>query len=604
MLPVRSARLGRPSWRFLLLLALPLWMTSACHAFNIFPLVPGEAQKWGNYTLGSPGTVTWSLVADGTPLSGEFPDTSVSITGTSDLSSIFDSPGVGGQAAGVAAIERALATWSAAANIVFVGPVPDNGSPIASAGGDAPHTGHIRFSAFAIDQFGAARGYAPPGYTPIVDSLPGDILLNTQNSFQIVPGGEGDPIPVGINDLEGLVLHEVGHALGLDHTEDETAVLCGFVFPNTSPDCQQQHINRVLEPDDLAGIQQLYGSATHTWVGDGNWSTAANWLPQEAPATDWVATVGNSQSGSAIISRVDTDAAVRAVNAVGLAGPVVLEVSPDVTLTVDRGINVGPGATLGGSGTIAGDVINNGRLAPGQSTGVLNLEGEYVQHSGGSLQIEINGTDPGTEYDQVALAGFAGTYGKLEILLNSGTGNYADPLLPGTADTFTLFSAWFRAGTFNTIEYDGAALQMDFGPDENGSFRDHVGTVASGLPAGLFRNITYSNTAVELTNYLAKEGDANGDGAVTASGDGAVLLANLGGALGTQGHADGSKDWADGDFSGDRSVTASADGGTLLANLGTDSAATVPVPEPESMLLLFSGCVAWVGAWLAAERRS
>ena len=71
-------------------------------------------------------------------------------------------------------------------------------------------------------------------------------------------------------------------------------------------------------------------------------------------------------------------------------------------------------------------------------------------------------------------------------------------------------------------------------------------------------------------------GDADLNGSVTASGDGAVLLANLGGAQGNKG-------WADADFGGDQHVTASADGATLLANLGNDTAA---VPEPTSVILV------------------
>ena len=70
-------------------------------------------------------------------------------------------------------------------------------------------------------------------------------------------------------------------------------------------------------------------------------------------------------------------------------------------------------------------------------------------------------------------------------------------------------------------------------------------------------------------------GDANLDGSVTASGDAALLLANLDGVQGNKG-------WADADFDGDQQVTASADGGVLLENLGNDSAA---VPELTSLIL-------------------
>ena len=71
-------------------------------------------------------------------------------------------------------------------------------------------------------------------------------------------------------------------------------------------------------------------------------------------------------------------------------------------------------------------------------------------------------------------------------------------------------------------------------------------------------------------------GDADLDSAVTASQDGAILLAGLAGLAGEPG-------WADADFDADLNVTASGDGALLLANLGADSATAVP--EPSSALI-------------------
>ncbi len=63
------------------------------------------------------------------------------------------------------------------------------------------------------------------------------------------------------NDLEGLFLHELGHAIGIDHSEDTSAVMCGYVCPpDYFPNCDYQHINRIPEQDDLDAIQLLYGT--------------------------------------------------------------------------------------------------------------------------------------------------------------------------------------------------------------------------------------------------------------------------------------------------------------------------------------------------------
>jgi len=41
-------------------------------------------------------------------------------------------------------------------------------------------------------------------------------------------------------------------------------------------------------------------------------------------------------------------------------------------------VTVNAGATLGGTGTIVGNVVNNGTVAPGNSIGTLNITGNYT----------------------------------------------------------------------------------------------------------------------------------------------------------------------------------------------------------------------------------
>ena len=58
------------------------------------------------------------------------------------------------------------------------------------------------------------------------------------------------------------MLHELGHALGMDHSGDASAVMCGYnAVDNPSSLCDYTHINRVLSADDITGIQYLYGPA-------------------------------------------------------------------------------------------------------------------------------------------------------------------------------------------------------------------------------------------------------------------------------------------------------------------------------------------------------
>ncbi len=239
--------------RYLLacLLACPLilQLSAPARAYNLFGPYPwGEDEyynKWGDiFSPGAPGgTITWSLMPDGTTIDPSFTDPNFS--GTSQLTSIMN--GLGTSAA-LATIERAFDRWSSVANIYFE-QVSDSGEPFAGINAQPPHTGQIRIGAFAITGGVGGVGYAPP---PNGGSLEGDVLLNLNNTFFFDPGEEGDPIQI-FNDFESLILHEIGHTLGLAHS-DECAVM------SVDFNCFQ-YVNRELDADDIAGIQFLYGPA-------------------------------------------------------------------------------------------------------------------------------------------------------------------------------------------------------------------------------------------------------------------------------------------------------------------------------------------------------
>ena len=104
------------------------------------------------------------------------------------------------------------------------------------------------------------------------------------------------------------------------------------------------------------------------------------------------------------------------------------------------------------------------------------------------------------------------------------------------------------------------ALDIDF-------LFDQIGQGSSDLALDLNGSGSVDQADVDfLVRILLQTdfGDANLDGLISASVDGAALLASLG-----QGFGQG---WGDGDFSGDKQVTASDDGSLLLSGLNTDLA--------------------------------
>jgi hypothetical protein len=167
-------------------------------------------------------------------------------------------------------IEEALHLWSSAAPINFV-EVPDDGLSY----GASTHYGQIRFSHIYIngpdpvigDPVAKAQTYFPPG-----DGYPGDVQFDDSDAWQIV-GTLRQP------DVLGAAIHEIGHSLGLGHATgiipgeywsyqvyDGTGQVVDHLEPKGNAD-MFWIFNRYsglgtgqLMPDDIAGIQAIYGA--------------------------------------------------------------------------------------------------------------------------------------------------------------------------------------------------------------------------------------------------------------------------------------------------------------------------------------------------------
>jgi hypothetical protein len=300
------------SRRIFILACAAMLAPSAVQAYDT--IGNGFGSKWG--ASPDPGTgavVTWGFMPDGTtldPTNFPFHD---AITGTSNITALRNSVDSNyGPGAFNTAIQNAFNTWSAVANVRFVGPVADPGTPVAAAGATTPN---IRIGAFqAVTggwfQFGSAIGIGPPG--PFFeDPFSGDVIFNvagigTVRPYQIAPGEE-DVTPVDVfqfgDDVEGLFLHELGHAaIGLNHPRwagedpDRRVMYVGDFDNEEAPFCCQA-INRQLHDDDIAAAQYVYGIR-----GDYN----RNGSVDAADYVSWRKTHGQSvTSGTAADGNVD-----------------------------------------------------------------------------------------------------------------------------------------------------------------------------------------------------------------------------------------------------------------------------------------------------------
>ncbi|MBL9165477.1 MAG: hypothetical protein JNL18_22315, partial [Planctomycetaceae bacterium] len=105
---------------------------------------------------------------------------------------------------------------------------------------------------------------------------------------------------------------------------------------------------------------------------------------------------------------------------------------------------VRPGGTLQGvtgllsNPSIKGKVIIGGNLIIGQSPGLLAVDGDVQFDSTGSLQMEIGGSTPGTQFDQLFATGGVTLGGTLDLRLLDSSGGFT---LPTVGQEFSLFTA-------------------------------------------------------------------------------------------------------------------------------------------------------------------
>jgi hypothetical protein len=192
--------------------------------YTLGPTTPG---KWGAPVYGTPGgVVTWSIMAGGVDLVPE----GVAATTSVSLATIMP-------AGYLAAIQAAFDAWEAVANIDFL-QIGDGGEAFNSAG----TSGQIRVGAHAFDGPSGtlAHGYFPPNNGT---TAAGDIHFDSAEDWDIGFAGPGF-------DIFQVMAHEIGHAIGLNHTGVANQLMnSGYSEAFSGP-----------QADDIAGAQFLYGA--------------------------------------------------------------------------------------------------------------------------------------------------------------------------------------------------------------------------------------------------------------------------------------------------------------------------------------------------------
>ena len=181
--------------------------------------------KWGSPVYGTGATVTWSLMATGTSCADE--GLGCAITALSDFMPVgYLTPILG-----------AFDAWSAVADLTFVQVADDGGAFDApTSSGDIRLGGHVFDGVFGV----LAHGFYPPANG---NSAAGDIHFDVDEAWDLDFSGSGF-------DIFQTMAHELGHALGLDHTGVSGSLMNPFYTEAFSGP----------QADDIAGMQYIYGA--------------------------------------------------------------------------------------------------------------------------------------------------------------------------------------------------------------------------------------------------------------------------------------------------------------------------------------------------------
>ncbi|HTN76169.1 MAG TPA: autotransporter domain-containing protein, partial [Pirellulaceae bacterium] len=115
--------------------------------------------------------------------------------------------------------------------------------------------------------------------------------------------------------------------------------------------------------------------------------------------------------------------------------------------SVTSNVTVNNGGTLGGSGDITGNLLNDGIIAPGNSIGTLNVNGEFSLNPSSQLEIEINAAG---QSDLITASGYTILDGTVNV--KAAPGAYTN----GQSYTFLIYTG-NRSGGFSGI-YDDLAF--------------------------------------------------------------------------------------------------------------------------------------------------
>ncbi|HUG90136.1 MAG TPA: matrixin family metalloprotease, partial [Planctomycetaceae bacterium] len=395
------------------------------------------------------------------------------VTITYSFSNLLDGGLGGGLSAGQlqAAVEEALALWAAVAPLNFVEVVDSGPLPTSSdTSYFADSHPDIRFGHHYIDG-GSGANVLAHAYFPYGSGLSGDVHYDNSNTWTLNPA-------TGIDFLE-VTVHELGHALGLNH---EPMPSSGGLTAILNPYYGGRYNGlgtAFLFQDDINGIQAIYGAGTGSVAPLGSSGGGDGGGGGSAPADDH----GNSAAAATHVS-------------IGSSTAGAIEAGGDLDWFA---VDLSAGASYVFATSLG--TLHDSTLTLVATNGTTQLAFDDDGGPGLASQIEFTATVSGTHYLRVAAYG------------SSQTGTYTLSVTQTSADLArpTLISPLSSTGdatpTFQWNAVSGAA-QYEIQIDDLTTGQNAV-VSSSGLTG---TNFTPGDPLAKLHQYRWQVRAVTGDG--------------------------------------------------------------------------------------------